>query len=206
MGYVQPDRKAPRVSDPPGLKPPAGPPAPAAEAPERAGAARGAGAARAGGYGRPPATAELRGARLSHGLTIDQAAERFHIPSERIEAIERADLGALPEGAYRDGLIRAYVKQLQAERMFGHPPDWYLVELKREYAGTPQYRPPPAGGAMAAAPVRRRLPDGALRIAFLALAAVLAVTAGLGTWYAYRAVQLVEVVAPAAGGGAGAAG
>lgn len=189
MGYFEFDRKARESTGQPRLTPPRREPGPP-DIPLADDAIL--------GYGVPPASAELRGARLSHGLSVDDAAERFRIPAEHIESMDRGDLSGLPGKAYLDGFIRSYAKQVEAELIFGHEPDWYVAELKREYARGPYFRPRPQ--------YLEQKPDGQTRtvIARAALAAVclaVVVSAGFGAWYAYEAVQHVEVIDPRGGAG-----
>jgi len=143
-------------------------------------------------YGAPPASAELRGARLSKGLTVDQAAARFRIPGEHIQAMERADLGSLAENVYVDGFIRSYARLTGAQGMFGHNPDWYVRALRREYEEGPHFpgkarirRRPSATGRGWAWALRAGILSGGV--------AVLALT-GFGCWHVYQAVQDVKIV------------
>ncbi len=147
-------------------------------------------------YGVPPASAELRGARLSQGLTLDQASERYRIPIEHIHGMERADLSGLPGQAYLDGFIRSYAKQLDAERIHGHDPEWYVRQLKQEFARSEYFVRP--SGALES-PGDDRLRVGLIRSAIVAACLLLAVSAAFGAWYAYEAVQYVEIIDAAPG-------
>ena len=189
MGYVEFDRKARESAGQPRLTPPGREPGPL-DIPFADDAIL--------SYGFPPASAELRGARLSHGFSVDDAAERYRIPAEHIESMERGDLSGLPGKAYLDGFIRSYAKQVEAELIFGHEPDWYVAELKKEYSRGPYFRP--------RAQYLQHTPEGQTRTGIIraALAAVclaVAVSAGFGAWYAYEAVQHVEVIDPRGGTG-----
>ncbi len=188
MGYVELDRKTGETVSQPRLNPPSREPGPL-DAPLADDAIL--------GYGVPPASAELRGARLSHGLSVDDASECYRIPAEHIDAMERADLSGLPGKAYLDGFIRSYAKQVEAELIFGHDPDWYVVELKKEYAKSAYYRP--RSKYLEHEP-ETRIRAGVFRAVLAIGCLALAVSVAFGAWYAYEAVQHVEVIDPHFGG------
>ncbi len=156
-------------------------------------------------YGTPPASAELRGARLSQGFSVDDASEHYRIPAEHIDAMERADLSGLPGRAYLDGFIRSYAKQVDAEGIFGHDPDWYVAELKKEYQRGPYFRPQAQYLDQQEQP-RDRYQALALRAAFAIICIGLVVSVVYGAWYAYQAVQHIAVIDAPGGGGATVAG
>ena len=87
MGYVELDRKAGESVSQPRLSPPRREPGPL-EVPLADDAIL--------AYGVPAGERELKGARLSHGLSVDDASECYRIPAEHIDAMERADLSGLP--------------------------------------------------------------------------------------------------------------
>ena len=188
MGYVELDREAGEIVSLPRLNPPSREPGQLA-IPLADDAIL--------GYGAPPASAELRGARLSHGLSVDDASECYRIPAEHIDAMERADLSGLPGKAYLDGFIRSYAKQVEAEMIFGHDPDWYVIELKKEYARSPYYRP--RSQYLEREP-ETRVRAGVVRAVLAFGCVALVALASFGAWYAYEAVQHVEVIDPQFGG------
>jgi len=70
--------------------------------------------------------ARLRVAREKRGLTVLQAAERLHVDTRTLEALEREDFGALGADVYVRGHLRRYAEAV------GESP----AELQALYAGS----------------------------------------------------------------------
>ena len=80
---------------------------------------------------RYPAFGEfLRGARERRGLTLLQVSNETKIPGRLLDAFERGDLTAVPNGMYRRAEIRAYA------RAVGLDPNLALAELEHALVAT----------------------------------------------------------------------
>lgn len=86
-------------------------------------------------YGKPPASAELKGARLSLQLSVEEAEKQVQIRADYIRAIESADIDSFPGEPYDLGYVRSYAKFLDTERFFGKPPEWYVEEYRQMIGG-----------------------------------------------------------------------
>ncbi len=71
----------------------------------------------------------LRAARESAGFSIGEIANRLRMGTKQIDAIERADYSALPQGIFLRGFIRNYAK------VVGINIDEALATLERTHAG-----------------------------------------------------------------------
>jgi len=88
-------------------------------------------AAEAGGEGRAGIGTRLRAAREKKGLTVLQAAEKMHVDSRILEALEGEDFASLGAAVYAKGHLRHY-----AELLGEQPAE--LVEL---YSGSARAAP-----------------------------------------------------------------
>ncbi len=58
---------------------------------------------------------ELRARREELGVTVYEAFRRTHVPANYIEALERADIHALPATCYAVGFLKSYCEFLGVE-------------------------------------------------------------------------------------------
>jgi transcriptional regulator with XRE-family HTH domain len=87
-----------------------------------------------------PATALgdlLREARERRCLTLAEVSSETKIPRRHLEALERGNLAALPEGIYRRGEIRAYARAVHLDE------DLALSQLERALQPLPPVEPAP---------------------------------------------------------------
>lgn len=135
------------------------------------------------GYGTPPACAELKGARLSLQLTVEDAEKACAIRADYIRAIEAADVGGFPGDPFDLGYVRTYAQFLDTARFFGKDPEWYVEEYRRllgeRCPGSVRPSPPPAPLHVARS---LRLWPFALAAAFVA-----------AVWYGFVQVQLLRL-------------
>ncbi len=136
------------------------------------------------GYGTPPACAELKGARLSLQLSVEDAEKACSIRADYIRAIEAADVGRLPGDPFDLGYVRIYAQFLDTARFFGKDPEWYVEEYRHLLGGRGgRAMPPPSSPPMPLQVAR------SLRLWPFALAALFVAAA----WYGFVQVQLLRL-------------
>ena len=96
---------------------------------------------------RHPAFGEfLRGARERRGLTLLQVSSETKIPWRHLDAFERGDLSAVPNGMYRRAEVRAYARAVGLDQNLA------LTELERALVATGLTPAPPEPHTTAARP------------------------------------------------------
>ena len=144
------------------------------------------------GYGSPPAGAELKGARLSQGRTLEDVRQATGIATSYLEAMEAGDPSHMPGRAFNHSYIRTYVQFLDIENYFDHSVEWYIEKLGTEL------------GAESADHPWKRSDRGRARarwsvlIRGMTVAAIVAmvVAVAAGGWFGLVQVQLLDVVDP----------
>ena len=124
--------------------------------------------------------ARLRGARERAGLTIAQAAQRLHVSSEALEALEAERFEALGAPIY----VKSYLHRYAA--LLGEPQEALDAQL--------------ASSAVMPAPDLTRIPhptaEGSRHVAVILFAAGVLVVGGLSWWGWSSRHALLEVAAP----------
>jgi cytoskeleton protein RodZ len=129
--------------------------------------------------------ASLRAAREAAGITVATLASRLRLHVKQIDALERADLAALPSLIYVRGFVRSCARELKID------PLPLLDDLNRRAGVLPGAPAAPAGGGFPLA----RLGDGSRPI--IAISLVVLVVAGVvGTLWPRRATVNPPAAAP----------
>jgi cytoskeleton protein RodZ len=129
--------------------------------------------------------ASLRAAREAAGMTVPTLASRLRLHVKQIEALERADLAALPSLIYVRGFVRSCARELKID------PLPLLDDINRRAGVLPGAPVAPSNGGFPLA----RLGDGSRPI--IAISLVVLVVAGVvGTLWPRRATVSTPAVAP----------
>ena len=128
----------------------------------------------------------LRDARLAAGMDVETLAGRLRLHPKQIEALERADLSALPSAIYVRGFLRGCARELKID------PQPLLADLDRKAGVDTSTLPAPSAGPT----WRFRVGDGTKPI--IAVLLFVLVLAGLvGTLIPRRTAAPVRPSSPA---------
>src|SRR5687767_4407990 len=95
----------------------------------------------------------LRQARLRRGLTVQPVVQHTKLPLRHLEALERDEYNALPNGMYRRAEVRAYAEAVGLDRSLA------LQRFEGAWRNTvPEPAAQPAIVAAAPVPARTRRP------------------------------------------------
>lgn len=129
----------------------------------------------------------LRDARVAAGMDVETLAGRLRLHPKQIEALERADLSALPSVIYVRGFLRGCARELKID------PQPLLADLDRRAGVDTSALPAPSGGLT----WRFRVGDGAKPI--VAVLLFVLVLAGLvGTLIPRRTATPLRPASPVA--------